>query len=278
MKSETKSKKSVRLLSLLTLIAVLVSGFGISTVYAAMKTPDASKVKLNAAEYNGKLYYAAGDVIQVQGKMTNVAEGSVRARIEVKKSNTKIAEIEDEIPYVHGPNVNMSEFTTLNAELSKISLSAGTYTCTISVGNKKPGERVYKNFDSKGFEFQVISKTGSYKNSYDFVYNHVGDYFKMSKGWRLYNTYLLANRKKKANVIAKEAINSFVSKNSYTTEGFVTKLYNALLYRKPDADGMNYWKGAIDAGMPIADVITWWTTTYYNVEFAVLLQSKSLYH
>ena len=57
MKTETKTNKSVRLLSLLTMIVVLVSGLGmISKVNAAGK-PSAAQIGINSSVYNGKHYF-----------------------------------------------------------------------------------------------------------------------------------------------------------------------------------------------------------------------------
>ena len=279
MKTETKTNKSVRLLSILTLLVILISGLGITRVVNAAANPDASGVKLNTTDYLGKSYYTFGDVIQLGGKIRSVASGSVWITVEIKKASggDPIIKAEDEISYVNGPNVLVSDFVTLNAILgNKKPLSAGDYLCHISVGVKPVGRKYYENFDFENRYFTVVSKS---TKEYRFV-SRLAEQFVMSKGWTCFKTLMLEakNKNNKAMVIAKEAVDSYLTRYpNCSPETFVTRLYRGILGREPDAEGFNYWVSSIKAGRPKTEVAKWWTSVQ-NVEFIEYLNDQRLYN
>ena len=222
MKTETKTNMSVRLLSLLTMIVVLVSGLGmISKVNAAGK-PSASQININSAAHGSNRYYLVGDKLQVSGKIHNVTAGSIKLRVEIRvsKYGSAIKSFEDEQSYVNGPDVDVSEFT-VNQLLSKYSLGEGAYVCAITVANKPVGASSY-NYDFKYIDFTVITTN---TNEYRFV-ARLAEQFVMTKGWTCYNTIQLKARNRRASVIAKEAIDSYISRypNS-SSDTFIRKLY-----------------------------------------------------
>jgi len=274
MKTETKTNKSVRLLSLLTMIVVLVSGLGmISKVNAAGK-PSAAQISINSSVYNGKHYFVSGDKLQVKGSITNISSGSIRLSVEIKTSfaGTTLKKADDELSFEYGPTVNVTGFT-VNQILAQYTLKAGTYTCKIMVANRPVGSTTY-NHDFLYIDFTVVEKN---TNEYRFV-SRLAEQFGMSKGWTCFNTIQLKERKKRASTIAKEAIDSYLGRNpKCSPETYVTKLYRGLLGREPDAEGFNYWVSAIKAGMPKSDVAKWWTSVQ-NVEFITHLNRNSLWN
>ncbi len=274
MKTETKTNKSVRLLSLLTMIVVLISGLGmISKVNAAGK-PSASQININSAVHGSTRYYVVGDKLQVSGKIHNVTAGSIKLAVEIRVSQygPAIKRFEDELSYVKGPDVDVSEFT-VNQLLSKYSLPEGAYVCAIIVANKPVGASSY-NYDFKYINFTVIATN---TNEYRFV-ARLAEQFVMTKGWTCYNTIQLKARNRRASVIAKEAVDSYLTRYpNCSPETFVRKLYRGILGREPDAEGFNYWVSAIKAGMPKSDVAKWWTSVQ-NVELIEHLRRYSLWN